>query len=213
MSSAPTPFCAGVLDLARQQDAARTGSKGRLGENKLRELLEALLSQQIQKYGRFASGNNEAVDFVELLRLAHQHRLRLRVRPNVCCARQNRPAGREFLSSSSLFNLAGCAITRAAMPKRYSRASEKSERDWRAAPSQCLRKRAIYQPRVCSKSASAIPEMASPFIEPVICSLTSARTFGILVVRGRDHDGLGARLCLFALLRDSSDPAELRRLS
>ena len=36
---------------------------------------KAALAQQIQKHRRLAAGNNEPVNRVELLRLAHQHRL------------------------------------------------------------------------------------------------------------------------------------------
>lgn len=37
-----------------------------------------------------------------------------------------------------------------------------------------------YQPRVCNSCDSSIAAAASPFIVPVTCSLTSARTFASL---------------------------------
>src|ERR1035438_914205 len=65
-----------VLDLLGQQDCARTGPKGRLAVHKIVQLLKALLAQQLQKGTGLASWNNQAVDLIELLRLADKYNLR-----------------------------------------------------------------------------------------------------------------------------------------
>src|ERR1017187_3953229 len=64
------------LDLLGQQDCARTGPKGRLAVHKIVQLLKALLAQQLQKGTGLASWNNQAVDLIELLRLADKYNLR-----------------------------------------------------------------------------------------------------------------------------------------
>src|ERR1022692_4970844 len=66
----------GILDLLRQQYGPGTGTEGRLAVHKIVQLLKALLAQQLQKGTGLASWNNQAVDLIELLRLADKYNLR-----------------------------------------------------------------------------------------------------------------------------------------
>ena len=63
----------GVFDFGRQQDCAGAGAEGGLQAHELLQLFEAFLPQQFQERSGLASGDDEAVDFVELLGLFYEH--------------------------------------------------------------------------------------------------------------------------------------------
>jgi len=64
-----------ILYFGCQQNRAGAGAEGRLETNELLELREATFSEQFQKCTGLASGNDEAVDGIELLWLFDQHYL------------------------------------------------------------------------------------------------------------------------------------------
>ena len=58
-----------IVHFPGEQDRAGTGAKSGLGLDELLELFESGVAQEFQERSRFASGDDEAVDLVELLRL------------------------------------------------------------------------------------------------------------------------------------------------
>src|SRR6185437_4528071 len=66
----------GILNSFGKKDSSRAGAKCRLFGHELLELLKTFFPKKVQKCARFASGNNQAINVVELLRLFHQHHRR-----------------------------------------------------------------------------------------------------------------------------------------
>src|SRR5262249_28804621 len=65
-----------IVNFRGQQNRPGAGAEGRLGGDKVAQLLqEAALDEKIQKGARLAAGNNDAVDRVQLFWLAHQRDL------------------------------------------------------------------------------------------------------------------------------------------
>lgn len=63
----------GVADFFCQQDASGTGAEGRLRFHEgLQSVEEAVAGEEFQKCGRFAAGDDEAVDVYQLLGLADE---------------------------------------------------------------------------------------------------------------------------------------------
>ncbi len=60
----------GVGDVLRQHDGSGTGAEGGLAVDEVAEALEQFFGQQFQKRGGFATGNDEAVDVVEVFGFA-----------------------------------------------------------------------------------------------------------------------------------------------
>jgi hypothetical protein len=64
-----------IFYLRCEHDCTRAGPERRLGQHKLFELFEAGLAEKFQERARFASGNDEAVDLVQLLGLFDEDHL------------------------------------------------------------------------------------------------------------------------------------------
>src|SRR5262249_1433232 len=65
-----------IRHLARQHDSSRAGAECGLEAHKFLQLLKTFFAQNFQERARFTARNHQAVDGIELLRLAHQHHLR-----------------------------------------------------------------------------------------------------------------------------------------
>jgi hypothetical protein len=65
-----------ILDLGGQKNRAGAGAERRFDANKLFELLETSVSQKLKKCAGFPSGNDEAVDAIELCWIFDEHNLR-----------------------------------------------------------------------------------------------------------------------------------------
>src|SRR5271157_5461759 len=65
-----------ILHLFGQHDRARASAEGRLAVHELVKLSEASLVEQLEEGGGLAAGDHQAVNFVELLGLAHQYNFR-----------------------------------------------------------------------------------------------------------------------------------------
>ena len=66
----------GIFDFGRQQDASRAGAKRGLHAHEIFELREPVFTEQLEECTRLASGNDQAVDGIELLRLFDEDDLR-----------------------------------------------------------------------------------------------------------------------------------------
>src|SRR5437588_8594325 len=65
-----------ILHVVRQKNSAGAGAKGRLGSDKVAQLIEkSLLFKEVQKGAGLASGNHNGINGIQLLRLAHQEHL------------------------------------------------------------------------------------------------------------------------------------------
>ena len=63
----------GIVYFVRKQDRSRAGAEGGFHCDKLFQLFEPGLAQQIQESSGFAPGNHQTVDLVELLGLLDEH--------------------------------------------------------------------------------------------------------------------------------------------
>src|SRR5437870_4270078 len=63
----------GIFHFVGQKDCARTSTKRRFDSNELFQLFKSCFAQQVQKSSTFPPGDDQAVDFVQLLRLLDQH--------------------------------------------------------------------------------------------------------------------------------------------
>jgi hypothetical protein len=66
-------FLFGILYFGGQQDRSRAGTECGFHSDKLFQLFEPGLAQQIQEGSGFATGNDQAIDLVELLGLLDEH--------------------------------------------------------------------------------------------------------------------------------------------
>ena len=66
-------FLFGILYFVRKQDRSRAGAERGFHSDKLFQLFESGLAQQIQEGSGFAPRNHQAVDLVELLGLLDEH--------------------------------------------------------------------------------------------------------------------------------------------
>jgi hypothetical protein len=63
----------GIFDFGRQKDSSGAGAEGRFGVDKLLELFESGFAEEFEKRARFAAGDDEAINLIELLRLFDEH--------------------------------------------------------------------------------------------------------------------------------------------
>src|SRR2546427_11633199 len=67
------PGLPGIFYFTGQQDGAGAGAEGWLHAHELFELFESSFSEQLEEGAGFAAGDDETVDFVELLGLFYGH--------------------------------------------------------------------------------------------------------------------------------------------
>src|SRR5450432_1766832 len=63
----------GVFYFGGEEDGSGTGTEGGLGVDELLQLCESFFSQQFQECARFAAGDDQAVDVIELVGLFDEH--------------------------------------------------------------------------------------------------------------------------------------------
>jgi hypothetical protein len=69
------PGLRGILDFGGEQDGAGTGSEGGLGVDEVFKFGETFFAEKFEERAGLASGDDEAVDVIELLGLFDEHNL------------------------------------------------------------------------------------------------------------------------------------------